>query len=82
VSFPFWFTDVVSALDSLTLLGLGDRDPDVHEALGRLRSLQRPDGTFALKLVRGADKDLPLWIALAVGRIVQRLGRTAPREAR
>jgi hypothetical protein len=39
---------------------------------GRARSFQRADGTFAFKLLRGKDKDLPLWICLAVCRSLKR----------
>ncbi len=72
VSFPFWFTDIVSSLDTLSRLGF---DPDAHTisaALGRLRKLQRVDGTFAFKLLRAKDRDLPWWICLAVCRSLRR----------
>jgi hypothetical protein len=72
VSFPFWFTDVVSALDSLSSIGFGMETPTIAAALNRLKELQRPDGTFDLKLVRGRDKDLPWWICLAVCRTLKR----------
>jgi hypothetical protein len=72
VSFPFWFTDVVSALDTLTRLGFGTDAGAIPTALERLRQLQRVDGTFALKLVRGADRDLEQWICLAVCRSLAR----------
>jgi hypothetical protein len=72
VSFPFWFTDIVSALDTLSRLGVCPRSPPVNRALERLTELQRPDGTFALKLLRTQGKDLPWWICLAVCRILRR----------
>jgi len=72
VSFPFWFTDVVSALDTLSRLGFGAGAPTIHAALDRLKKVQRPDGTFGFKLVRGKDKDLPWWICLAVCRSLKR----------
>jgi hypothetical protein len=59
VSFPFWFTDIVSSLDTLSRLGFGPQTPTISAALGRLRELQRADGTFAFKLLRAKDKDLP-----------------------
>ncbi len=81
VSFPFWFTDVVSALDSLSRLGFGLETPTISAALTRLREVQRPDGTFRLKLVRGRDTDLPWWICLAVCRSLKRWQDSAERSA-
>jgi hypothetical protein len=79
VSFPFWFTDIVSALDTLSRLGLDRDTPPIRAALDRLRQIQLPDGTFELKLVRGADKDLPLWVCLAVCRSLKRWESPAAR---
>jgi len=72
VSFPFWFTDIVSALDTLSRLGVSPRSAPVATALQRLSELQRGDGTFALKLLRTRGKDLPWWICLAVYRSLRR----------
>jgi hypothetical protein len=74
VSFPFWFTDIVSALDTLSCLGLGADAPRINASLDRLRKVQRADGTFGFKLLRGKDKDLPWWICLAVCRSLKRWG--------
>jgi hypothetical protein len=72
VSFPFWFTDVVSVLDTLSRLGVPHQSAPIHGALERLRELQRDDGTFALKLLRAKSDDLPWWICLAVSRSLHR----------
>jgi Squalene-hopene cyclase C-terminal domain len=72
VSFPFWFTDLVSALDTLSRLGLSPQDPPIARALIRLRDRQHADGTFTFKLLRARDPDLPWWICLAVCRSVSR----------
>jgi hypothetical protein len=72
VSFPFWFTDIVSALDTLSRLGFSARSTPIAAALGRLSELQHDDETFALKLLRAKDKDLPWWICLAVHRSLRR----------
>jgi hypothetical protein len=74
VSFPFWFTDIVSSLDTLSRLGFGPDTPAISAALDRLRELQRADGTFAFKLLRAKDRDLPWWICLAVCRSLARWG--------
>jgi hypothetical protein len=72
VSFPFWFTDIVSSLDTLSRLGFNQDTPTISAALARLRKLQRADGTFAFKLLRAKDRDLPWWICLAVCRSLKR----------
>jgi hypothetical protein len=72
VSFPFWFTDIVSSLDTLSRLGLAPETRTIAAALARLRELQRADGTFAFKLLRAKERDLPWWICLAVCRSLMR----------
>ncbi len=73
VAFPFWFTDVVSALDSLSQVGIAAEAPPIRAALEHVRGLQRSDGTFAFRLLKGKDPELPLWICLAVCRSLRRL---------
>lgn len=72
VSFPFWFTDIVSALDSLSRVGMAADTPPVRAALEHVQRLQRADGTFAFRLQKGKDPELPLWICLAVSRSLRR----------
>ena len=72
VSFPFWFTDIVSALDTLSRMELPADAPTTRAALERVRKLQRKDGTFGLRLMKGKDPDLPWWICLAVCRSLAR----------
>ena len=72
VSFPFWFTDIVSALDTLSRLDVSPRSAPIAHALQRLSQLQHDDGTFALKLLRTKDTDLRWWICLAVRRSLRR----------
>ena len=72
VSFLFWFTDVVSALDSLSLIGVTPDDLQVKKALTWLKGKQE-NGLFSLRLLRAKDKDLNLWVTLAVCRIFKRL---------
>jgi hypothetical protein len=69
LSFPFWFTDIVSALDSLYYLGFNLTNPKINHSLNFLRDKQSQKGIFDLKLVRGRDKDLPYWITLAVSKL-------------
>jgi hypothetical protein len=73
VSYPFWFTDIVSALDSLSLMGFSKDDAQISRALEWLSGRQSGNGLFKLKLLRGKDKDLIYWVCLAVCRIFERL---------
>lgn len=70
--FPFWFTDLISALDSLSRLGFSADDPHVRTGLDWFVQRQRADGGWALKLLGGADKALPYWLDLSVCRIFRR----------
>jgi hypothetical protein len=69
VTFPFWFTDILSALDTLYFLGFTITYTQIKEALKWLVSRQLDNGLWDLKLLRTKDKDLSLWIALVVCRI-------------
>ena len=72
VSFPFWFTDVVSTLDSLSLLGLRPDSPGIEGALDWLAARQARNGPFRLKLLRTRDKNLNRWVCLAACRVFKR----------
>jgi Squalene-hopene cyclase C-terminal domain len=72
VSYPFWFTDIISALDSLSILGFTKDDPNIRSGVNFLRSRQTDTGLFNLKLLRGKDKDLKYWICLAICRVFKR----------
>ena len=72
VSYPFWFTDILTALDSLSFLGFTGDDPNIQEGLNFLRSRQTDNGLFNLKLLRERDKDLKYWICLAICRVFKR----------
>ncbi|RJQ47144.1 MAG: hypothetical protein C4534_01640 [Gaiellales bacterium] len=71
-AFPFWFTDAVSALDSLSLIGLPAAEPGIREALDWLRDRQGDDGLFRLRVQKGKDRDLPWWLSLAACRAFRR----------
>lgn len=72
-SFPFDYTHLISALDSLSLLGFSVEEPQIIKALRWFVENQQKDGLWKFRIVRGADKDsLELWLALAVCRIFRR----------
>jgi hypothetical protein len=71
-SYPFWFTDLASALDTLSLLGFHRDEPKIAEGLAWLAERQRPDGTWSLRIIRGGDRDSALWVSFAISRIFKR----------
>lgn len=71
--FPFLYTDLISALDSLSLMGFSDREPQIIEAMSWFVDNQQSSGLWEFKITGGRDKDtLQLWLALAVCRIFKR----------
>ncbi|MEG3225220.1 MAG: hypothetical protein BME94_06830 [Methanobacteriales archaeon Met13] len=72
VFYPFWFTNIVSALDSLSFLGFTKDNHQIKEGLNFLRDKQDKEGLFDLKLLMIKDKDLKYWICLAICRVFQR----------
>ncbi len=74
VSYPFWFTDIISALDSLSFLGFTKQNPHIEHGLNFLINQQDDNGLFDLKIVRGNDKDLKYWICLAICRLFKSYG--------
>jgi hypothetical protein len=72
VSYPFWFTDIISAMDTLSFLGFTTENHHIQEALTFLNKQQNSAGLFDLKIVRGSDKYLRYWICLAICRLFKR----------
>jgi hypothetical protein len=72
VSYPFWFTDIVSTMDSLSLLGYTIKNKQLKHAFNFFIEKQNEYGLFDLKLLKVKDKDLKYWIALAICRSFKR----------
>lgn len=53
VGFPFWFTDIISALDSLYFLGFNIKNPQIKKALDFLREKQDKKRKFQSKDHKG-----------------------------
>jgi hypothetical protein len=71
-SYPFWFTDLLSSLNSLSLMGFTVDNPQIAKALEWFTARQQENGAWKLTLLRGKDKDLSLWLSLAVCRVFKR----------
>ncbi|HEY9245569.1 MAG TPA: hypothetical protein VIO11_01865 [Candidatus Methanoperedens sp.] len=73
-SFPFWFTDLISALDSLSLLGFSKQEPQIDKALKWFVKHQEKNGLWKLKILKGRNKNvIQLWLTLAICRVLKRL---------
>lgn len=73
-SFPFWFTDLLSALDSLSKIGLTVDHPQIREGIDWFIEHQKKHGLWDLRLVRGtSDKSQNLWVNLVICRTLKRL---------
>lgn len=70
IRFPFWFTDIVSAMDSLSLLGFSKDDPGIDAAVTWLIANQSESGLWKSPF-KGRDDDE--WLTLAICRILKRL---------
>lgn len=70
--YPFWWTDIVSSLDSLSKLRFTIEDPDIRKGLKYLIQNQRPDGTWKVYYGLPKDPDNNLWITLAICRLFKK----------
>ncbi|MFX0058336.1 MAG: prenyltransferase/squalene oxidase repeat-containing protein [Candidatus Hodarchaeota archaeon] len=72
-TFPFWFTDLLSALDSLYFIGFDIREHSIARALEWFKNEQQEDGLWNLKILRpGGEKDIKSWISYVVCRTFKR----------
>lgn len=75
-SYPFWFTDLLSALDSLALLGFTSDDARIKQALDWFVARQGANGLWGLSLLRMTrEQDCDAWISLAICRVMKRFYR-------
>jgi hypothetical protein len=73
-TFPFCYTDLISSLDTLSLLGFSAQTPPVERVLAWFVKNQSRSGLWNLKVTAGRDKEATLsWLGLAVCRIFRRL---------
>jgi hypothetical protein len=71
--FPFWMTDLVSALDAISIIRPGLRTEKTNQARDWLSAHQEPSGLFTGHLLRDRFHDLQLWFSLAVCRVFARM---------
>ncbi|OGO01028.1 MAG: hypothetical protein A2Y90_05470 [Chloroflexi bacterium RBG_13_52_12] len=73
--FAFWWPSLLTALDSLSLLGFTKDDPDIIRGLHWFIDNQEKDGLWKLesgKKINSKDTEEMLWLGLAVCRMLKR----------
>ncbi len=73
LQFPFWWTNLLTSLDSLAKLGFSIDNPDVLKGLEWFVTNQQPDGLWPTGYGKGnkADENR-IWVGLAVCRVFKR----------
>ncbi len=78
-SFPFWFTDLLSALDSLSLIGFDFKDPKISKGLSWFATKQTRSGLWKPTLrIMAREKEPYSWISLAIYRVFKRFYEPNP----
>jgi hypothetical protein len=79
--YPFWWNNLVAALDSLSLIGLSSNDEQIKQALKWLVNHQEENGLWKVSYARPHEKETEtaktretkLWVSLAICRVFKRL---------
>jgi len=76
--YPFWWNNLLTALDSLSFMGYSKDDADIKKGLDWFIQNQQPDGLWPLDISKKQSKVTPktmreqLWVALAICRMLKR----------
>jgi hypothetical protein len=78
---PLWWTNLLTALDSLARMGFSAQDGQIRKGLDWLREHQEPGGLWRVSYVNPGEKeketakarDMKLWVSLAICKVFRRL---------
>jgi hypothetical protein len=77
-TFSFWWTNILTSLESLQLIGINDSDPDIHKGLSWFIENQQPNGLWELSYPapeKISNKKFYLtrqeWLALRILRLLE-----------
>lgn len=74
LAFPFRWTDLLSALDAISIIGSpAPDDADVARGVDWLTEAQGEDGLWSSGYALAADRDMGLWVSFAAARVLKRL---------
>ncbi|HEY3320837.1 MAG TPA: hypothetical protein VGP72_10270 [Planctomycetota bacterium] len=79
--YPFWWSNLVSALDSVSLIGTDTKNEPINTALNWFVEHQGKDGLWNVSYVKPCNtavesariKERKLWVTLAICRVLRRL---------
>jgi hypothetical protein len=71
--YPFWWSNLLTALDSLSKIGYTSKDNDIARGLEWFVSNQGDDGLWETSYGKAKDKEMRAWVGLAVCRVLKRL---------
>jgi hypothetical protein len=78
--YPFWWNNLLAALDSISTIGLQTNDPNIDKGLNWLINSQQQDGLWKISYSRihkapenKQSVEKRLWISLAVCRVIKKL---------
>jgi hypothetical protein len=77
---PFWWTNLLTALDSLSRMGFSSQDEQIRKGLDWLREHQEQSGLWRVSYMKLEEKEkdtakaleMKLWVSLAVCRVFRR----------
>jgi len=73
-TYPFWFTDLISATDSLSKLGFDRNEAQMAKAIDWFLLNQNKSGLWSLVTLKNKSQyQTELWLSLAICRIIKRL---------
>jgi hypothetical protein len=71
--YPFWWSNILTSLDSLSLIGFSSDDADIRKGLGWFISNQEENGLWATSYGKGRNAErMKPWVGLAVCRVFKR----------
>lgn len=73
IIYPFWATDILSCLDSLSKIGFDVKNEKIQQALKWLLRKQNKDGYWEAKIAKSSLED-HLWVTMAILRVLKRFG--------
>jgi hypothetical protein len=72
--YPFWWQNILTALDSLSLIGFTADEADVQKGLAWFTSNQEASGLWDTSYGKGRKAEqVKLWVGLAICRVLKRL---------